>query len=106
MSSVNEINSAFNQRLTPIVTLAASARPVNPFATRGIQNSDTSREELTVRPSTKLPETLGAEFQGHVIDTKNDESVQLDTYTIGENPNSSKHKHTTNRIKVEHTRER
>lgn len=106
MSSVNEINSAFNQRLSPIVTLAASSRPVNPFASTGKQNSQTKQDELAVRPSMTVQDTLGAIFQGSVVTTKDDDAVRLDTYTIRENPKRETVRHTTGRLDVEHTRER
>lgn len=106
MSSVNEINSAFTQRLSPVVTLAASSRPVNPFASTGKQTSSTKQDEYKVRPSVSLQETLGSIFQGKVVSTKNDDSVRLDTYSIRENPKRETVKHTTARLQVEHTRER
>jgi hypothetical protein len=106
MSSVNKINSAFTERLTPMVTLAAASRPVNPFASTGRQNSQTKKDEFKVRPSVSLQEDLGAIFQGSVVSTKNDDSVRLDTYSIRENPKRETVKHTTSRLDVEHTRER
>lgn len=107
MSSVNEINSAFTQRLNPVVTLASKSRPVNPFASTGHQTSKTKKDEFeVVRPSVSLQETLGSIFQGKVVSTKNDDSVRLDTYTIRENPKKDTVKHTTSRLDVEHTRER
>ena len=106
MSSVNEINSAFTQRLNPVVTLASKSRPVNPFASTGKQNSQTKKDEFEVRPSVSLQETLGSIFQGKVVSTKNDDSVRLDTYSIRENPKKDTVKHTTGRLDVEHTRER
>ncbi|CAM9209629.1 unnamed protein product [Pylaiella littoralis] len=104
-SSVNEINSAFNRRLVPIAHVGAS-RPVNPFASTGTQTSRTKREEMKVRSSVALPGTLGTQYQGKVVDAKNDDAVRLDTYTVRENPNASTTKHTTSRLLVEHTRER
>lgn len=104
-SSVHEINSAFTQRLKPIPALA-SARPVNPFASTGVQTSQTKRDKMNVRSSVALPGTLGAQYKGKVVDAKNDDSVRLDTYTIRENPNSNTTKHSTSRLHVEHTRER
>lgn len=106
MSSVNDINSAFTQRLNPISSLGATSRPINPFATTGQQTSQTKQDELKVRPSVTLPATLGAQYQGRVVDTKNDESFKLDTYTINENPKKSSVKHSVTRLQVEHTRER
>lgn len=106
-SSVNEINSAFNQRVTPIVTLAATAsRPTNPFASTGKQTAQTKLDEMKVRPSVTLPGTLGAQYKEHIVDAKNDDSVLLDTYSIGQNPNVHARKHATGRLQVEHTRER
>lgn len=106
-SSVHEINTAFNQRLTPIAGLgAARARPVNPFASTGVQTSQTKRDEMKVRSSVTLPGTLGSQYKGSVIDAKNDDSVRLDTYTIGENPKAKTTMHSTTRLQVEHTRER
>ena len=105
-SSVNEINSAFNKRFTPIVTLAAAARPTNPFASTGKQNAQTKLDEMKVRPSVTLPGTLGAQYKEHVVDAKNDDSILFDQYYIGENPKVNTRKHTTGRLEIEHTRER
>ena len=104
-SAVQEINTAFNQRLEPMASLGAG-RPVNPFASTGKQTSQTKRDEMKVRSSVTLPGTLGSQYKGKVIDTKNDDSVRLDRYTIAENPKSGITKHSTLRLHVEHTRER
>lgn len=105
-SSVHEINTAFTQRLNPVVTPSSNSRPVNPFASTGTQNSETKNDEYRVRPSVSLQETLGAQYQGRVVNNKNDDSVKLDTYTIRENPQRETVRHTTSRLQVEHTRER
>ncbi|CAM9214569.1 unnamed protein product, partial [Ectocarpus sp. 4 AP-2014] len=84
-SAVHEINNAFNQRLQPIVGLGAS-RPVNPFASTGVQTSQTKRDEINVRSLVTLPGTLGSQYKGSVIDAKSDDSVRLDTYCVSENP--------------------
>lgn len=104
-SAVHEINSAFNDRLVPI-TNVGSSRPINPFASTGVQTSETKRDEMNVRSSVTLPGTLGSQYRGNVIDTKSDDSVLLDTYTIGENPKAKTTMHSTTRLQVEHTRER
>lgn len=104
-SSVHEINNAFNQRLQPIKGLG-SIRPVNPFATTGVQTSQTKCDEMKVRPSVTLPGRLGSQYKGSVIDTKDDDSVRLDTYSVSENPKANISKHSTLRLQVEHTRER
>lgn len=106
-SAVHEINSAFTQRLEPIAGLGAS-RPVNPFATTGTQTSQTKKDELKVRPSVTLPWKLGSQYKGNVIDTKDDDSVRLDTYSVSENPKAKAKvtRHSTSRLRVEHTRER
>lgn len=104
-SAVNEINNAFNQRLVPIAGLGTS-RPVNPFASTGVQTSQTKRDEMNVRSSVTLPGTLGCQYKGSVIDTKSDDSVRLDTYSVSENPKVKTTKHSTSRLEVEHTRER
>jgi Fe-S cluster assembly iron-binding protein IscA len=105
-SSVNEINSAFNTRLTPIVTLASTSRPTNPFASTGKQNAQTKLDEMKVRPSVTLPGTLGAQYGEYVVDAKNNDQILLDTYTIGEKPKVNIQKHTTGRLEMQHTRER
>ncbi|CAM9105454.1 unnamed protein product [Ectocarpus sp. 8 AP-2014] len=104
-SAVNEINAAFNERLKPVAGLGA-ARPVNPFASAGVQTSQTKSDEMKVRSSVTLPGTLGSQYKGRLIDAKNDDSVRLDTYTISENPKKNVTMHSTSRLKVEHTRER
>ena len=107
MDSVrHDINNKFSQRCSPVETLGATSYPVNPFATVNKQNANTKRDEMKVRPSVSLPETLGAQYNGHVIDTKNDDSVRLDTYSVRENPKSNTIKHSKTRLQVEHTRER
>ena len=105
-SSVNEINSAFTQRRSPMITPSSTARPVNPFATTGQQTSQTKMNEFNVRPSVTLQENLGAQYKGRVVTTKDDDSVQLDTYTVRENPKRETVKHSVTRLVVEHTRER
>lgn len=105
-SSVNEINSAFTQRLSPMMTPSSKSRPVNPFASTGQQTSQTKKNEFNVRPSVSLHEDLGAQYQGKVVTTKDDDSVQLDTYTVRENPKKDTPKYTVKRLVVEHTRER
>lgn len=104
-SAVHEINTAFNQRLKPMTSLGTS-RPVNPFASTGVQTSQTKRDEMKVRSSVSLPGTLGSQYKGRVFDTKNDDSVRLDTYTIAENPKKNITMYSTSRLHVEHTRER
>ena len=104
-SAVNEINNAFNQRLQPMRGLG-STRPVNPFATTGVQTSQTKRDEMKVRPSVTLPGRLGSQYKGSVVDSKDDDSVRLDTYSVSENPKAKISKHSTSRLQVEHTRER
>ncbi|CAM9101269.1 unnamed protein product [Ectocarpus sp. 12 AP-2014] len=104
-SAVHEINNAFNRRLEPMTGLGA-ARPINPFASTGVQTSRTKSDEVKVRPAVALPVTLGSQYKGNVIDNKNDDSVRLDTYTIAENPKKRTTMHSTSRLKVEHTRER
>ncbi|CAM9090552.1 unnamed protein product [Ectocarpus sp. 12 AP-2014] len=104
-SAVHDINSAFNSRLVPLAAVG-SPRPVNPFASTGVQTSKTKNDEMKVRASVTLPGTLGAQYKGKVIDTKSDDSVRLDTYTIGENPKAKTTKHSTTRLQIEHTRER
>lgn len=105
MDSVrHDINSKFTERCSPMG--APAERGVNPFVSTGTQNANTKRDEMKVRPSVSLPSTLGAQYKDHVIDTKNDDSVRLDTYSVRENPKSNTVKHATNRLQVEHTRER
>ena len=104
-SAVHDINTAFNRRLEPVTGLGA-ARPVNPFASTGVQTSQTKRDEMNVRSAVTLPGRLGSQYKGSVIDTKDDDSVRLDTYTISENPKRAITKHSTSRLQVEHTRER
>ena len=98
-SAVHEINTAFNQRLKPVAALGIT-RPVNPFASTGVQTSQTKRDEMKVRSSVTLPGTLGAQYKGRVFDTKNDDSVRLDTYTIADNPKSKIKMHSTSRLIV------
>lgn len=104
-SAVHEINTAFNQRLKPMSGLGAT-RPVNPFASTGVQTSKTKSDEMKIRSSVTLPGTLGSQYKGNMIDVKNDDSVRLDTCTISENPKKGNTKHSTSRLQVEHTRER
>lgn len=106
-SAVHEINNAFTQRLEPIAGLGAS-RPINPFASTGKQTWKTKCDEMKVRPSVRLTEKLGSQYKGNVIDTKDDDSVRLDTYSVSENPKAKAKvtRHSTARLRVEHTRER
>lgn len=104
-SAVHDINSAFNSRLVPLAAVGSS-RPINPFASTGVQTSKTKSDEMKVRASVTLPGTLGSQYKGNVIDTKSDDAILLDTYTIGENPNAKTNMHSTTRLQIEHTRER
>jgi len=106
ISSVNEINSAFTQRLNPMPNQTSSTRPVNPFASTGRQNPRTKDDEFKVRPTVSLQETLGNRYGRHIVTTTYDDAITLDTYTIRENPKRDTIKHITSRIEVEHTRER
>lgn len=104
-SAVHDINSAFNERLKPVGSLRA-ARPVNPFASTGVQTSETKRAELDVRSAVTLSGKLGSQYKGSVVDTKDDDSFRFDTYSVSENPKANITKHSTSRLEVEHTRER
>lgn len=104
-SAVHDINSAFSERLKPVGS-RATTRPVNPFASTGKQTSETKRAEMNVRSAVTLPGRLGSQYKGSVVDTKDDDSVRLDTYSISENPKANITKHSTTRLRVEHTRER
>ncbi len=104
-SAVHDINTAFNERLKPVGSVGTS-RPVNPFASTGVQTSKTKRAEMDVRSAVTLPGRLGSQYKGSVVDTKDDDSVRLDTYSVSENPKAKISKHSISRLQVEHTRER
>lgn len=104
MSSVDEINNMFTQRMTR--TDQKSERPVNPFAETSTRDKNTSFFEALLKPEMTTVTKLGAEYQGHVVDTKFEDSVRFDGYTIAQNPKAGHLLHSTTRLQIEHTREK
>ena len=104
MSSVNDIDDKFTSRRTRPDQLLG--RPVNPFAKTASQTRSSSFFEEMLRPEITTTTKLGAEFRGHVVDTKFEPTIKLDNYAVQTNPLAGHRLHTTQRIVVEHTREK
>jgi len=105
-SAVNDINEMFDKRLTrPDKQLPG--RPINPFAVPSSHTKNTKFLETLFRPEIAETTKLGAEYQGHIVDTKFEDTVLFDTrYFVDPNPKAGMIKFTPNRLKVEHTREK
>lgn len=104
-SSTNyDIDRKFGSRLTRPDMLVG--RPTNPFAKTSSHSSTSMSIESMLKPSISLPPKLGAEYNGHVVDTKNDETYILDTYTVKAHPKAGYKLHSIGRLSVEHTREK
>lgn len=104
-SSVNDINDMFGKRLTrPDKQLPG--RPVNPFAVTSAHTKTTKFLETLFRPEVSETAKLGAEYQGHIVDTKFEDTVLFDSRYFVDNPKAGMIKFTPNRLKVEHTREK
>lgn len=103
-SSVRDIDNKFTSRLTRPDKLVG--RPVNPFATTSSQTAKSSRNEDVLKPEVSATTKLGAEYQGNVVDTKFEQVVTFDTYSVRTNPKAGHKLHSTGRMTVEHTREK
>lgn len=103
-SSVRDIDNKFTSRLTRPDLM--NGRPVNPFATTSSQNPKSSFFEDLLKPEVTATTKLGAVYQGHVVDTKFEEHVKFDRYTVHTNPKAGYKLHSTGRMEVEHTREK
>lgn len=103
-SSVRDIDDKFTSRL--IRPDKMSGRPVNPFATTSSKTAKSSAFEDVLKPEVSATTKLGAEYQGNVVDTKFEDVVSFDDYTISTNPKAGHKLHTTGRMTVEHTREK
>lgn len=103
-SSVRDIDDKFTSRLTRPDKL--NGRPVNPFAKASSQTPSSSSSEDMLKPEISTTTKLGAVYQGHVVDTKFEQSVHFDNYSIQTNPKAGHKLHSTNRMPVVHTREK
>ena len=104
MSSVDDINNMFTKRMSR--TDRSSERPVNPFAVKSTLDKNASFFEALLKPEMTAVTKLGAEYQGHIVDTKFEDSVRFDGYTVSQNPKAGHLLHSTTRLQVEHTREK
>lgn len=104
-SSTNyDIDRKFGSRLTRPDMLVG--RPTNPFAKASAQDNTSREMENALKPSISLSNKLGAEYKGHVVDTKNEETYVLDTYTVNAHPKAGYKLHAIDRMNVIHTREK
>lgn len=103
-SSVRDIDNKFTSRMTRPDKM--TGRPVNPFATASSRTAKSSAFEDILRPEVTATTKLGTEYQGNIVDTKFEDVVRFDNYSIQTNPNAGHKLHTTSRMKVEHTREK
>lgn len=103
-STVRDIDNKFTSRLTRPDKM--TGRPVNPFATTSSQTPKSSFFEDLLKPEVTTTSKLGAVYQGNVVDTKFEQAVWFDRYTISTNPKAGYKLHSTARMDVEHTREK
>ena len=105
MSAVEDIDNKFFDRLSrPDRHLG---RPVNPFAKISSPSArHVVKETNDLRPEITSFQKLGTEYQGRVVENRTNGGVYLETYTVQENPKAGVVKYTTNRMTVEHTREK
>jgi len=107
MSTVDDINNKFTGRMVrPDKSVGVAERPVNPFAVKSSQNKDSTFFESLLKPEITSTTKLGADYQGHIVDTKFEDSVRFDGYTINQNPKAGHLLHSVSRLDVEHTREK
>lgn len=104
-STVRDIDNKFTSRLTRPDKL--TGRPINPFATsQAPKNSSFASSQEKLKPEISATTKLGAVYQGNVVDTKFEQAVSFDRYTVMTNPKAGYKLHTTGRMAVEHTREK
>jgi len=104
MSTIDDINNKFTERM--IRSDKGSDRPVNPFAVKSSQTKDSTFFESLLKPEMTSTTKLGAEYQGHIVDTKFEDTIKFDGYTINTNPKAGHLLHSVTRLDVEHTREK
>jgi len=104
MSTIDDINNKFTQRM--IRSDKVSDRPVNPFAVKSIQDKNSTFFESLLKPEMTSTTKLGADYQGHVVDTKFEDTYKFDGYTVNTNPKAGYLLHSVTRLNVEHTREK
>ncbi|ACH46819.1 unknown [Feldmannia species virus] len=105
-SAVHDIDAKFLDRLSR-PDKAHSLRPVNPFARissptlKSIVSGDALKSEVSATAK------LGTEYQGKIVEKSiGDGGLYLESYSVRDNPQAGKKIHTTNRMTVEHTREK
>lgn len=103
-STVRDIDNKFTSRLTRPDKLVG--RPVNPFAETSSKTPKSSSSEDKLKPEISATTKLGAVYQGNVVDTKFEQAVSFDRYTVQTNPKAGYRLHSTGRMAVEHTREK
>lgn len=105
VSAVEEIDNKFFDRLSRPDRHVS--RPVNPFAKIASQTVHSIvKDSDALRPEVTAFQTLGAEYQGRVVENRESGSNYLETYTVQENPKAGVKLFTTKRMPVEHTREK
>lgn len=104
-STVQDIDDKFTSRLTRPDKMTGG-RPINPFATTSSQTPKSSFFEDMLKPEVTATTKLGTVYQGHVVDTKFNQDVKFDRYSVQTNPKAGHKLHTTTRMQVVHTREK
>lgn len=103
-SSVVDIDNKFLARL--VRPDALRKRPVNPFATASSMTPQTTFKVEQFKPEITATSKLGSIYNGKVVDTKFEQAVSFDAYTVDTNPKAGYKLHSTRRMEVEHTREK
>jgi len=104
MSTIDDINRQFDGRMTR--SDKTIDRPVNPFAVKSIQDKNSTFFESLLKPEITSTTKLGADYQGHIVDTKFEDTYKFDGYTVNTNPKAGHLLHSVTRLDVEHTREK
>ena len=100
----HDIDRQFGSRLTRPDMLVG--RPTNPFAKPASHDNQSTFFENLLRPAVSMSNKLGTVYNGYVVDTKNEETIVLDTYTVSAHPKAGYKLHSVDRMSVEHTREK
>ncbi|AAR26932.1 FirrV-1-B57 [Feldmannia irregularis virus a] len=104
-SAVEDIDNTFFDRLTRPDRHVG--RPVNPFAKISSQTVHSIvKESDALRPEITAFQKLGTEYQGRVVENRESGGNYLETYTVQHNPKAGLKLYATQRMPVEHTREK
>lgn len=101
--NVSNINAKFDQRLKRMDKFNQK-RPVNSFAVVAPSSNAALKPEIS--SASKVGATYKIDSVDYIVDTRVDETIHLDTYTVKSHPKAGHVKFTPKRLTVEHTREK